>query len=159
MTSIVYLKGDATKPHSGPTKRIIAHVCNDLGLWGAGFSGAISEQWSGPEVQYRLWHSGGKEDGFMLGEIQLVPVSFTTSVANMIAQSGIRRDRNDPPAIRYHSLELCLHKLSARALESRSTIHMPLIGAGLAGGSWGVIEKIISRKLCSLGISVTVYTL
>ena len=33
MTTIHYLKGDATAPSSGG-RRIICHICNDIGGWG-----------------------------------------------------------------------------------------------------------------------------
>mgnify|MGYP002351074259 FL=1 len=47
MNKIIYLKGDATKPEGlGP--RIIAHICNDVGLWGKGVVLAISKRWKLP---------------------------------------------------------------------------------------------------------------
>jgi hypothetical protein len=33
------------------------------------------------------------------------------------------------------------------------------MGAGLAGGDWSVIEKMIQEELCDWGIPVTVYDL
>ena len=49
MNKIIYLKGDATKPEGLGTK-IIAHVCNDVGLWGKGFVLAVSKRWKFPEI-------------------------------------------------------------------------------------------------------------
>ncbi|PSL41287.1 hypothetical protein CLV51_1211 [Chitinophaga niastensis] len=46
--SIIYFKGDATKP-LGSANKIIAHICNDIGGWGKGFVTAISKRWSEPE--------------------------------------------------------------------------------------------------------------
>ncbi len=42
MTTIQYLKGDATSPQAKGTK-IIAHICNDIGGWGKGFVLAVSK--------------------------------------------------------------------------------------------------------------------
>ncbi len=36
---------------------------------------------------------------------------------------------------------------------------MPRMGAGLAGGNWVAIEKLIRHELSDKGISVTVYDL
>jgi len=33
---ITYLVGDATQPQ-GEGVKVIAHICNDIGAWGAGF--------------------------------------------------------------------------------------------------------------------------
>ena len=40
---IQFITGDATAP-IGKGNRIIAHVCNDIGAWGAGFVLAISKR-------------------------------------------------------------------------------------------------------------------
>ena len=41
--SITYLIGDATEP-VGAGRKIIAHICNDRGIWGGGFTGALSKK-------------------------------------------------------------------------------------------------------------------
>lgn len=41
--------------------------------------------------------------------------------------------------------------------QPEAEVHMPRIGAGLAGGDWNVIEELISKKLA--GVSVVVYDL
>ena len=43
MKEIIYLKGDATSPQVSGYK-IIVHICNNRGSWGAGFVMAISEK-------------------------------------------------------------------------------------------------------------------
>jgi O-acetyl-ADP-ribose deacetylase (regulator of RNase III) len=52
MTKLHYIVGDATSP-LGDGKRIVVHVCNDIGGWGAGFVLAISRRWTAPEESYR----------------------------------------------------------------------------------------------------------
>ena len=41
-SNIKYVVGDATAPQ-GESKKIICHICNDLGAWGAGFVLALSK--------------------------------------------------------------------------------------------------------------------
>ncbi|MFD1935878.1 macro domain-containing protein [Nonomuraea mangrovi] len=150
-----YVTGDATSP-LGEGPKIICHVCNDLGRWGRGFVLALSARWPEPEDGYRAWHRSG--EGFALGAVRLVEVEAELWVANMIGQHGVRATEEGPP-IRYDALDRCLEALASHAVELGASVHMPRIGAGLAGGSWDLIEPIITRRLVERGIPVTVYDL
>jgi O-acetyl-ADP-ribose deacetylase (regulator of RNase III) len=163
MAKINYLKGDATRP-TGDGWKIISHICNDIGGWGAGFVLAISKKWKEPELLYRQWFSNKFfiEDGvripFELGMIQKTMVSAEDKiyVCNMIAQHGIRVIGNKHP-LRYEAVEQCLSSLATNALLMEATVHMPRIGCGLAGGKWEEIEPIIQRTLIAKNIDVFVY--
>ena len=153
--TIDYVTGDATMP-IGTKPIILAHICNDVGGWGAGFVLAVSKRWGAPESEFYKWHESGKD--FELGNVQFVEVEDGLLVANMIGQHDIY-PKNGVPPIRYDSLQTCLSMVCRKAKEIGGSIHMPKIGAGLAGGDWNVIARIIEQELCSKGISVTVYTL
>jgi O-acetyl-ADP-ribose deacetylase (regulator of RNase III) len=150
--SIQYLAGDATQP-VGTGNKIIAHVCNDVGKWGKGFVLAISERWRQPRDEFMLLHS---RRALMLGMVQLVPVSKTIWVANMVAQRDIRARAGVPP-IRYDALLECLKQLGFEAHQRNASIHMPRIGCGLAGGKWEQVEPLIADTLP--GTEVFVYDL
>jgi O-acetyl-ADP-ribose deacetylase (regulator of RNase III) len=142
-----YVTGDATQP-IGDGPKIIVHVCNDIGAWGAGFVLAISKRWPEPEAAYRAIEE------YRLGDVQLVKVADDLHVANMIAQAGTYR-RGVP--IRYPAVRECLQKVAEHARRLAASVHMPRIGCGLAGGEWSEIEPIIVETLN--GIEVTVYDL
>jgi O-acetyl-ADP-ribose deacetylase (regulator of RNase III) len=154
-TEIIYLEGDATYPQADGNK-IICHICNDIGAWGAGFVLAISKRWHEPENYYKRWYALKEKFSFELGKIQFVKVEDDICVVNMIAQYGIGYGRTNPP-IRYKAVDECLQKLSKRALDFNASVHMPRIGCGLAGGKWENIEALIIKNLCSKGIQVFVY--
>lgn len=154
---LTYVEGDATLP-VGDGPKVIAHVCNDVGGWGRGFVVAVSRRWPGPEAAYRRWHKEGAGGGFELGRIQLVEVGEALWVANLVAQAGVRATASGPP-LRYEALTSCLEALRTSALERGASVHMPRIGAGLAGGDWTVIEGIVRRTLVDGGVEVTVYDL
>jgi len=148
---ITYLTGDATAAEKG----IIAHVCNDLGAWGAGFVLALSARWPQPRDAYAEWALHGADFG--RGNVQLVPVSDDLAVANMVAQRGLP-SRDYPVALDYEALGRCLDALTSLApLEYGTVIHMPRIGCGLAGGDWGRVESLINYHLN--GYDVRVYDL
>src|SRR5262249_50374063 len=120
--------GDATTPGVAGNK-VIAHVCNDVGGWGAGFVLAVSRRWPEPEADYRAWHAARSSNDFRLGSVRLVPVAADVWVANMIAQHDVRTRRALPP-IRYEALETCLVALAERARALGASVHMPRIGCG-----------------------------
>ena len=160
MKQIQYMVGDATRP-IGEGQKIIAHVCNNIGAWGAGFVLSLSERWLLPEQKYKEWyknkHLDKLEEGcFVLGNNQIVKVEHNILVCNMIAQEGIRSKHGAPP-IQYNFLEMCLFNLGNRILINNFSVHMPRIGCGLAGGRWDLIEPIIIKTLCNRDIAVIVY--
>ncbi|MDJ1473454.1 macro domain-containing protein [Cytophagaceae bacterium YF14B1] len=153
--NIQYVKGDATNPQ-GDGNKIIVHICNDIGGWGKGFVVALSKKWSKPEKHYRQWYKSGEK--FLLGEVQFVPVESTITVANMIAQHDIQVLNGIPP-IRYDAVREGLKKVVTFSQQNNASVHMPRIGAGLAGGKWEIIEDIIRDELTTRDIQVTVYDL
>ncbi len=154
---IVYQIGDATQPQgSGP--KIISHICNDVGGWGRGFVVAVSNCWKEPEFDYRRWAEGKWNTPFELGKVRFVKVEKDLWVVNMIAQHGVRSEKGVPP-IRYEALEKCLKQVAEFAYANEASVHMPRIGAGLAGGNWETISEVIDRALIVKDVAVTVYDL
>lgn len=157
MSRINYVTGDATQPVTTPA--IIAHICNNRGGWGAGFTGALSKRYPAAEKYYRYCYR--VQSNHTLAAIQIVrrDVSEQTDmvIANMIAQNGYSKPGK--PAIDYTALLYCLRSLAVVALRDfpAYSVHMPRIGTGLAGGDWAAIEPMIMQELCEKGIQVTVY--
>lgn len=150
---INYVKGDATRPQ-GTGKKIICHICNDIGAWGAGFVLALSKRWDYPEHFYRARHS------YPLGHVDVLSVDTSDGmeneilVANMIAQHGVRPSPDGIPPIRYDALGIALKRVSEVATELGATLHMPRIGCGLAGGQWENVQQVIEENV---QVDVTVY--
>jgi hypothetical protein len=82
----------------------------------------------------------------------------TIRVANMIAQIGLRGPLNPVPLC-YTRLRECLVIVSDTAETTGSTVVMPRIGCGLAGGVWEHVSQIIQEELCDYGIKAVVYDL
>ncbi len=162
MKSISYIEGDATAP-IGSGNKVIIHICNNLGLWGAGFVLALSKKWKAPEQIYRkcfehnsLLHT----EPIKLGDIQLINVTPDILVVNMIAQYGVRSYKGNPP-LRYWALDKCLNTLASRLsnMSKIPSIHCPRIGCGLAGGSWTHVEQLLLKNLSARNFSIFVYDL
>ena len=148
---INYIKGDATAP-VGNGMKVIVHICNDVGAWGAGFVLAISKKWKAPEEHYRALKT------YTLGDAHFVQVEPDIIVVNMIAQHDIRPDAQGKPPIRYTQLLRALIKVDEycwmKSAKTPHSIHMPRIGCGLAGGRWELIEENIQM---AIECPVTVY--
>lgn len=149
MGKINYVIGDATQPQ-GEGNKIICHICNDIGAWGAGFVLAISKRWKFPEQYYRA------RKQYILGEVDVFQVEDDIFVANMIAQHKTISYKDDVPPIRYDAVKTALIAVNDIAVNNDATLHMPRIGCGLGGGEWGVIESIIKEVVT---VDVTVYDL
>jgi hypothetical protein len=146
---LYHVIGDATAPVKKPT--IIAHVCNTVRAWGAGFVIPLGNTYPQVKQDYLAMPNADMQ----LGHTQFVDVSPDITVANMIAQKGIRPSKEGIP-LRYGALHTCLDEVQKRALEKGYTVSVPRIGAGLAGGEWPVIKSII---MATMKVDTYVYTL
>ncbi len=151
MSKIKYVIGDATRP-IGNGKKIICHCCNTESRWGLGFVLALSKRWEEPETMYR--ETPVKD--LKLGNVQIVQVEDDILVANMIGQHGVAYSPQGQPPIRYNAIRTALIAVNKLAVEIGATIHAPRFGAGLAGGRWSEIEKIIKEVVT---VDVTIYDL
>jgi len=135
-------------------KILIPHVVNNLGRWGAGFSGPLGEAFPIARSSYEKHIADGWERlGSVIGPFMANESIF---VAGMVAQDGVGTQER---RVRYNALVQCM-ELLGRYLEGDSmTIHCPKFGCGLAGGNWDFIEELIRDCWIRRGIKVTVYWL
>ena len=137
---------------------VLVHVVNNVGAWGAGFSGSLGRRFPEARTTYRNWARDGhvkiKIAGFAepavelfgLGKVLFVGLTPRRAVAHLCAQDGVGTDRQ---RLRYDSLAECL-KLLATHLDSvhyQGWLAMPRIGCGLAGGSWDRVEPLLALHL------------
>ncbi len=147
------LRGDALEPR-GSGEKIIAHIANDrTPNWGAGFGKALQSKWPDAQSQFKAFFERIK--GQKLGQTNLSRVSSDICAFQMICQRGYGPSRT--PRLRYGALRDCLEELREAALQRNAAVHMPKIGTGEAGGSWGIISNLIIEELSAKGVSVTVY--
>jgi hypothetical protein len=153
---LTFVYGDATEPR-GTGRRLIAHIVNDkTPNWGAGFARQVRTKWKFVQGDFRRWVSE-HEHNLALGNTHVTEVSKDLSIVHMVAQHGY--GSSPKPRIRYAALRKCLDQLATLTLKQQATVHMPRIGAGQAGGHWGIIRELIDNSLVWKEIEVTVYDL
>lgn len=135
--------------HNGSTV-IIPHICNNIGVFGGGFTGAIDKYF--PEVKANYSLLGNK---MQLGHTQYVTVKtnekykYSIIFANMIAQNKII-SKSNPRPINYAALVYCMNSINQFIKTFQHTyesipieIHAPKFGSGLARGNWNFISYLI----------------
>ncbi|MFL5483649.1 MAG: ImmA/IrrE family metallo-endopeptidase [Gemmatimonadaceae bacterium] len=154
---LTYVRGDATKPSVGG-RRIIVHVVNDAtpNWGGGGFASALRSALPSVQSDFQQWVSDDRRH-LCLGNVRIADVNSELMVASIVAQHGYKPSVR--PKIRYDALRKGLAEVAKLAALTRSTVHMPRIGCGQAGGSWDVIEPLIRASFGPEGVRVTVYDL
>lgn len=151
-----YLVGDASEP-LGAQPKVLLQVVNDQAtLWGGGFAKHCGKKWPRAQANFREWAMG--RGNLKLGNTHAFAVREDLTVISLVAQRGFGKPSSGP-RLRYGALFSALEQVGELAMENRSTVHMPRIGTGEAGGSWNIIEGIIRETLVSRGIGVTIYDL
>lgn len=125
---------------------IVPHVCNNINVFGGGFTAGISKHY--PIVQEN-YHLLGKK--MVLGYTQFVVAKHNKKndkkiiFANMIAQNGTI-SKNNPKPINYYALILCMKSVDdyirTHLDPTETQIHAPKFGSGLAGGNWELISEL-----------------
>ena len=145
---LLFKDGDATIPQH---RVCIAHVVNNIKVWGGGFTASLERQYPGTGADYRA-----KLDGRKKGYIFFTHHG-AVSICHMVAQEGTIAANNPSPLV-YEALDKCLGLLAASITPLNITaIQMPMIGSGLAGGDWNVIEPMIAAHFYNVAIPVTIF--
>jgi O-acetyl-ADP-ribose deacetylase (regulator of RNase III) len=136
---------------------IIVHGCNDQGVMGSGFAKELRETYPEAYKAYVDEHAASLRMSQSGGWLELgtnVPVQINPNlwVVNAITQHGFGRDGKR--YVSYEAIHQCFEDIAVRfghllAIEGENLadrpleIHYPLIGAGLGGGDWAIIQACI----------------
>ena len=145
---IVYKTGDVL---ASDEKRI-AHGCNCSGGFGSGFAKAVAERYPSVREGYLYRHN---TVGWRLGHVQLIGVGDGSGreIANCGTQQRYGRP-DEGPYVSYPAIREVIRNLVKSWSQGFA---MPKVGAGLAGGNWDIIAKIIEEE--SGDVEVRVYVL
>ena len=136
MTLFTYKKADITTAE----ERVIIHGCNAQGVMGAGVALAIRRAF--PKA-YKDYRDEYEKFGLRLGDV-IWSNCDGRMIGNAITQNSYGRKGLH---LNYDALDRVMHRVGNRYNWSFHHIAMPKIGAGLAGGDWDRIAKIIEAHL------------
>lgn len=135
---IEYRKGNLLDVKEG----VIIHGCNLQGVMGAGVAKAIKEKYPKCFDEYKKYLF--LTESVTLGEFSTYEASPHLVIENLLTQINYGRD----PRVRYVSYDAISYGFKALNKKHSETVpfYFPKIGAGLGGGNWEVIEKIIESE-------------
>ena len=160
---IVYRTGDLIEA----AESVIIHGCNAQGVMGAGLARAIRDRLPFAYHAYRTAHQKyGLQLGQVIWAINVRPGERPRIVGNAITQEFYGNEPGhkyvDDDAIRIamqtidHFVRTAYWNLDVNGLTPIDAVAMPLLGAGLGGGDWSVISRIIEQH--SRHFTPVVYT-
>eukprot|EP01026_Neomeris_dumetosa_P030151 TRINITY_DN241_c0_g1_i20.p2 TRINITY_DN241_c0_g1~~TRINITY_DN241_c0_g1_i20.p2 ORF type:complete len:227 (-),score=28.58 TRINITY_DN241_c0_g1_i20:566-1246(-) len=121
---------------------IIIHGCNCFNTMGAGIAKQIKKNF--PEVYQadKETESGSKDKMGQISYAEVERDGVTFTVVNAYIQYNYKGRGN---LVNYDSLRKAFQ--GVKKLFSGKRIGYPMIGAGLAGGDWRIIQRIVDEEL------------
>jgi O-acetyl-ADP-ribose deacetylase (regulator of RNase III) len=135
---------------------VLPHIVNNIGKFGAGVSGVIAKKWPNVLVDYNLFWRQSDLGDTIITSAQSENYHNVLFVLSMIAQEGVRTQKNYCP-LNYGALKSCMENILNVFNWNDFVICCPKFGAGLAGGNWDIIEKMIKNIWVNNGVDVIFY--
>lgn len=142
------IKGDLLFLAKNKVFDIIGHGCNCFNTMGAGIAKQIKDIFPGAAIRDRLTIKGDKNK---LGTYSVHIENKDLIILNLYTQYDFRGHNNAD----YNAIRSCMKLLKKDFSGKR--IGLPQIGAGLAGGDWNIISKIIEDELKGEDVTIVIY--
>ncbi len=163
---INYIEGDLIRLAQRGNFDVIAHGCNCFCTMGAGLAPQMAKSFKCDDsIKYPGESEMRKGDMNKLGNIETYAWYVfdeegerkRLDVVNAYTQYKYGRNHadGDGSPFDYAAFTLCMRKMNYRFKGKH--VGLPKIGAGLAGGDWNRIEKIIEQELRDCRITVVNY--
>lgn len=162
--SLKYKVGNLISAARGDEVNVIGHGCNCFNTMKSGIAPQVAKAFPGAEDADKQTIRGDKAK--LGGFTEYYDSTHHTMIFNLYSQFGFWGRKEGKMDLNYEALRSSLHMM-ASCLRARERIMdiprhewkigLPKIGAGLAGGDWGIIKGIIEE--CLGGFDVTIYVL
>lgn len=133
----------------------IMHGCNSHGVMGSGVALAIRQKWP---IAFETYRDAYERDGLTLGKNYYCMVEGngvpTKMIINAITQKDFGRDKKQ--FVDYDAIRSCVKEANHMGeilcgiFNISPKIALPKIGAGLGGGDWAIISKILEEEFTYL---------
>ena len=132
-------------------------VVNDAARrWGGGLARTAAKRFPRAQEEFSSWIVGLRTRD-RLGQVHFTDVDEGVTLVSLVAQEGY--GTSDTPRIRYAALSKALARVAEEANRREASVHMPRLASGGGGGSWDIVEGIVTDLLINQGIATTVYDL
>jgi len=141
-----YQKGDLFNSNA----TILAHGVNCRGGFGKGVAAQMAKLHPKARNSYLTKH---KRKGWELGDVQFV-LSKGKIIANCATQDKYWEAGPKTVLVEYWAIRSCMVKIASFASVRKMSVALPRIGAGLAGGDWDKIKKILEKEFVNINAKV-----
>lgn len=145
-----YIKGDIVEIFR--LGNDIAHGCNCFCVMGAGVAGQLRSEF--PQVAEA---DDLEDDYFTDKRYKLGKFSIADHLNGVNVCYNVYSQYNPGPSIDYGALLNCFINLNKARADIKRSLYIPRIGAGIAGGDWKLIEKLINLVTPNISIIVVDY--
>ena len=150
-----YIEGDLITLGKNGQFEVITHSCNCFSKMGRGIAPQMAKEFGCDKFPMEKKTT----DKFLkLGNIDwdfFIYGNHELAVVNSYAQYHWSEPSKYGFPADYDSLTLCLRKINFQFPNLR--VGLPKICAGLAGGDWNKIEKIIQDELFNCDVTIVIY--
>jgi O-acetyl-ADP-ribose deacetylase (regulator of RNase III) len=164
---INYIDGDLIKLAKEGNFDVVVHGCNCISTMGAGIAPQMAKVFGCDKFEMELWGPTIQKLGnidyrtFVLGENAIWDLleyknnrnEPEVTVVNAYTQNHYGKNFGIP--FDYNAFRICLIKIND--IFKGKHIGMPKIGAGLAGGDWDKISRIIEEEITNCKVTVVNY--
>jgi O-acetyl-ADP-ribose deacetylase (regulator of RNase III) len=138
------IKGDLIKLAKEGKFDVIIHGCNCFNTMGAGIAKTIAKEFPNAYVVDQKTAKGSIEK---LGNIS---IAYIFDSNPYVINAYTQYKYSGPCPVEYLAIDSCMKEVAKFLQETgneKARIGIPRIGAGLAGGDWDIISKIIDKRL------------
>lgn len=128
---------------------IIAHGVNCKGGFGSGIALGVRTLYPNVRQDYIKKFN---TKGWKLGQVQFVSIGDNKYIANCATQYDYLP--RDVCHVNYIALRKCMEIVKLYAMTNKFSIAAPRIGAGLGGGDWNRISKILEEVFVNYDITI-----
>lgn len=130
---------------------LIAHGCNCRNGFGSGVAFHMSKKYPKAKAEF---HDKFEDEGWRLGDVQFINLIDKDHkwVANCATQYAYL-----PRGVKhadYDAIRMAMTRVKEFCKSKNLSVAIPKIGAGLAGGDWAEIEKILEEVFSDYEINV-----
>ena len=170
---VKYIDGDLIKLAEDGHFDVIAHGCNCFCTMSSGIAPQMAKAFGCDKFpgEYEELKGNINKLGSIDYQTQQIFIKQKINVAGVEIEStnfggkdltvinaytqyryGHNHADGDSKPVDYVAIALCMRKINH--IFKGKVIGLPLIGAGLAGGDWNVIEKIIQKELKDMDVTI-----
>jgi len=145
---MLIIPGDLVKLAQAGSFEVIVHGCNCFNTMSAGIAKQITKAWPFTYEADKMTPKGSKKK---LGDYSYVIMEDLTIINAYTQFYYGRRGKN----VDYEAIRSVFRKLKKDF--SGKSFGIPKIGAGLAGGDWDIISKIINEEMVGEDVTLVLY--